>query len=250
MRNFLKQHKFHLTFFALCGLIGGWFTGIYSVETLTPDLMDMVLQQVGSPEAMYAITAVQSLTYGIVLGALGIALAKKTGLWRPMGRQRRSLKVTAVLSAVCGVCFIGFDLLFAQQIPFVADSYTAKPTISYCIASVLYGGVIEEIMMRLFLMSLLTLLLWKLLARSQDTAPTWAMVTANLLSALLFAAGHLPATAAATALTPLLVFRCFLMNGSFGLVFGELYRRHGIQYAMAAHAGTHVISKLIWILFI
>ena len=40
------------------------------------------------------------------------------------------------------------------------------------------------------------------------------------------------------------------MNGGFGLVFGRLYRKQGIEYAMLAHAGVHIVSKLIWLIFI
>jgi hypothetical protein len=48
----------------------------------------------------------------------------------------------------------------------------------------------------------------------------------------------------------MLLFRCFLLNGGFGLFFGWLYRKHGIQYAMLAHAALHIVSKLIWTLFV
>ena len=51
-------------------------------------------------------------------------------------------------------------------------------------------------------------------------------------------------------LTPVIAFRCMLLNGGFGLAFGWLYRRFGLRYAMIAHGGCHVVSKLIWILFI
>ena len=51
------------------------------------------------------------------------------------------------------------------------------------------------------------------------------------------------------ALTPLILVRCFLLNGGFGLVFGRLYRKYGIQYAMLSHALLHIVSKLIWTVF-
>ena len=51
-------------------------------------------------------------------------------------------------------------------------------------------------------------------------------------------------------LTPMIIFRCFLLNGGFGLLFGWLYRKYGLRYAMIAHGGCHVVSKLIWILFV
>ena len=36
------------------------------------------------------------------------------------------------------------------------------------------------------------------------------------------------------------------LAGSFGLLFGYLYRKFGIQYAMVSRAMFHIVSKLIW----
>ena len=100
-------------------------------------------------------------------------------------------------------------------------------------------------------MSLLAWLIRKLLFRRSETVPTGVLVAANILAALLFAAGHLPTTVSSFGgLTPLLVFRCFLLNGGFGLYFGYVYRRHGIQYAMLSHALLHIVSKSVWTLFL
>ncbi|MEE0181126.1 MAG: CPBP family glutamic-type intramembrane protease [Anaerovoracaceae bacterium] len=120
-------------------------------------------------------------------------------------------------------------------------------------AAVLYGGIVEKILMRLFLMSLISFILWKLFFRntSKNKLPDKIFISANIISALLFAAGHLPATAAAFgALTPMLLARCFLLNGIFGLLFGRLYRRYGIWYAMAAHMLVHIVSKAVWLILI
>ncbi len=46
------------------------------------------------------------------------------------------------------------------------------------------------------------------------------------------------------------VWSCFLLNGGFGLLFGRLYRRYGIQYAMLSHALLHIVSKTVWTLFL
>lgn len=111
----------------------------------------------------------------------------------------------------------------------------------------------EEVLLRLFLMSLAAFLIWKLFFRkcSKNEIPQGVFVAANVLCALLFAAGHLPATITMFGtLTPLVLLRCFLLNGGLGLVFGWLYRKYGIQYAMIGHAGAHIISKLIWLVLI
>ena len=44
--------------------------------------------------------------------------------------------------------------------------YGEKPSFAYWMASVLYGGVIEEIMMRLFMMSLIVYVAWKVFFQS------------------------------------------------------------------------------------
>jgi membrane protease YdiL (CAAX protease family) len=105
-------------------------------------------------------------------------------------------------------------------------------------------------MLRLFWMSLVAFVLWKLFDRKNERPSTWVMTVANIIAALLFAAGHLPATAAMIGLSPIIVFRCFLLNGGIGLMFGRLYRKYGLRYSMIAHGGCHIVSKLIWIMFI
>ena len=72
---------------------------------------------------------------------------------------------------------------------------------------------------------------------------------ANLAAAVLFGLGHLPATAILAPLTTLLVVRALVLNGLVGLVCGDLFRRWGLEFAMAAHfAGDlvlHVAPPLI-----
>ncbi|MBQ7338550.1 MAG: CPBP family intramembrane metalloprotease [Clostridia bacterium] len=139
---------------------------------------------------------------------------------------------------------------FGAVFPAIQDAASAGLTVQGNIAAVLYGGVIEEVMLRLFVMSLLALILWKVFARKQESAPAWTLATANVVAAVLFAAGHLPATAVTFgSLSPLLLFRCFLLNGGFAMVFGYLYRKHGILYAMISHAALHIVSRVIWVIF-
>lgn len=114
---------------------------------------------------------------------------------------------------------------------------------------VFYSGVIEEVMPRLFLMSLIAFVLHILFERGKTQVSTWAIITANVISAMLFAAGHLPTTYLVLGITPLILVRCFLLNGGIGLLFGRLYRKYGIAFAMIAHAGCHIISKFIWVVF-
>ena len=252
MEKFLKTYWKTLVFFALAGLAGGFFTGLYLLDSYPAEIQQQVLDQGINSTLLGLIMAVQSAGYGVVLGAVGIFFGKKTGLWKDeTAIRKKPLLITLTVSAAGGLALILPDILFfGQYSQVIADSYGVKPTVLYMLAAVIYGGVIEEVMLRLFFMSLIAWLLHWLFRRKQETTPVVALVAANVIAALLFAAGHLPATAMLMGITPMILLRCFLLNGGFGLLFGWLYRKYGLRYAMIAHAGSHVISKLIWIVFI
>jgi membrane protease YdiL (CAAX protease family) len=66
-----------------------------------------------------------------------------------------------------------------------------------------YGGISEEVMLRLFVMSLLAWL-GSFISRTAEGKPTSAVFwISNILAAVLFGLGHLPATAMLIPLTPL-----------------------------------------------
>ena len=252
MKDFIDKYWKTLLFFGLVGLVGGFFTGLYMLDSYPAQMQQELLNQGITKPILGLITAVQSAGYGIVLGALGIFFGKKTGLWKDERTiERKTLMVTIVVSVLGGLALILPDLLFfGKYSQAIMDSYSVKPTVPYMLAAVLYGGVIEEVMLRLFMMSLIAFLLHKLFDRKKEKPATGILIAANVIAALLFAAGHLPATAMLMGITPMILFRCFLLNGGFGLLFGFLYRKYGLRYAMLAHGGCHIVSKLIWMFFI
>ena len=252
MKVFIKNYWKTLLFFALVGLVGGYAVGIYQLDSYPAEIKQELYDQGLNDMLIGLITAVQSAGYGAVLGALGIWLGKRVGLWKDERRITRGPLLAAIaISLVGGLALILPEvLIFGRYEPVLLDAYAAKPTIAYLLATVTYGAVIEEVMLRLFMMSLVAFVLHLLLERKRGRVSTGVLVAANVVSALLFAAGHLPANDMLFGLTPVIVLRCFLLNGGFGLAFGWLYRRFGLRYAMIAHGGCHVVSKLIWILFL
>jgi hypothetical protein len=252
MKQFVKRYWKTLLFFAVAGLVGGFCTGLYVLDSYPPEIQQEALAQGLTPTIMALVTAIQAAGYGIVLGIIGILLGKKTGLWKDETHfAKKPLLITLAIALIGGLTLILPDLLFfGKYNEAIMNSYAAKPTVVYIVGAILYGGVIEEVMLRLFWMSLIAFILWKLFARKAEK-PTFAvLVVSNIIAALLFAAEHLPATFMMIGSSPLILFRCFLLNGGFGLLFGYLYRKYGLRYSMLAHAGCHIISKLIWILFI
>lgn len=252
MKEFIKHYWKLLLLFALAGLVGGFFTGLFVLDSYPADLQQEALAQGITPTIMAVVTAMQAVGYGVVLGAIGILLGKKTGLWRDeRSISKKTLFITLAIAVLGGIALILPDLLFfGKHSDVIMNSYAAKPSIPYIIGSVLYGGVIEEVMLRLFWMTLVVFVLWKLFARQEEKPTLAILVVSNIIAALLFAAGHLPATVLMIGTSPMILFRCFLLNGGFGLLFGYLYRKYGLRYSMLAHAGCHIVSKLIWILFI
>ena len=252
MKTFIKNYWKTLLFFAVIGLIGGFAVGLYALDSYPAEIREEIYAQGFNDVLVGVVTAVQSAGYGIVLGAVGIWLGKKVGLWKEEWRiTKKPLLAAIVISVIGGLALILPDLLyFGKHEQALLDMYAVKPTIPYLLATVTYGAVIEEVMLRLFMMSLVAFVLHLLFERKREGASTVVLIAANVVSALLFAAGHLPSTELLFGLTPMIVFRCMLLNGVFGLAFGWLYRRFGLRYAMIAHGGCHVVSKLIWILFI
>ena len=241
--------------FALCllpvGLIGGWFTAEMTLAAVDPVLLEEAVRSAGSLEVVKAVSVASSVLYAVVLGFFGYILSEKIGLMRPFRFEKATLIRVLLISAACGAVFSLDAWTFGNWIPQLKASYAAAGSFDagVWIASILYGGVVEEVMIRLFLMSGLSLLGWKLFFRQEAAVPVKVLVAANILSALAFAAGHLPVTAQTFGgLTPLLIFRCFLMNGAAGLLFGRFYRKYGIQYAMLAHMLFHLVSRTIWLI--
>ena len=252
MKQFARSYWKTLLFFVLIGILGGFFTGLYLMDTYPAEVQQQIMAQGINDVLLGVITAAQSAGYGLVLGVLGILLARKIGLWKDeCSITKKPLAAAIAVSVIGGGAMILLDLLFfCRFFEALLASYAVKPSLVYILGAILYGGVIEEVMLRLFLLSLVAFVLHKLFGKKRAEVPTWIFVAANLIAALLFAAGHLPTTFTLFGSSPLIIFRCFLLNGGLGLTFGWLYRKYGLRYAMIAHAGCHIVSKLIWILFV
>lgn len=235
-------------------LIGGFFTSIYLAESYDAQSIQKILSSAGIENIglLHIITAVQTAFQIFIMSFFGYILSERLGLMKKFSFKKDGCLSTLILTLIGGIVFIVLEYgVFCHFIPEVAATYDEKPTIAYMISCITYGGVIEEIMMRLFLLSLIAFIIWKIFFRNSDTVPKNILAAANIAAAVLFALGHIPATLALFgAITPLVLIRCIVLNSMAGLVCGHLYINHGIQYAMLSHMGFHIIWKLFWILFI
>ena len=170
MNDFLKKYWRTLLFFAVVGLLGGFVTGLYLLDGYPESIREEIYAEGLNDFLVAVITAIQSAGYGLVLGAVGILLAKNLGLWKDERKiTRKPLVFALTVSIVGGAVMILSDILFfGKYSDVIANSYAAKPSLPYMIATVTYGAVIEEVMLRLFCMSLVAFILNKLLKK--DTA--------------------------------------------------------------------------------
>ena len=250
MKKFLKENWKFLLLVLLGGLIGGFCTGLYSYDSLSLELLKELQEQNVTKEMVVLSSMIQyGILFGLVLASIGIVLSKKINLWNEFKLNKKAIISTIIITIIGAlVLFPGDKLIFGTMNSWVAEQYTVKPTIYKMIGGLLVGGIIEEVMMRLFLMSLVAFIISKVLKKKE--IPTIVFIIANIVTALLFAAGHLPSTSTMTTLTPVIIIRCFLFNGGLGLAFGYLYRKYNIRYAIVSHGLCHLISDILMFIFI
>lgn len=252
MKNFLKENWKFLLFVLIGGLIGGYCIGLHSYDSLSLEILNQLQEQNVTKEMVALSTMFQySIPFGLILASIGIVFSKKINLWREEFKfDKKAFIVTAIIAIVSSLTlFPGDKLIFGSFNNWVNEQYMAKPTIQKIIGGLLVGGIIEEVMMRLFCMTLLIYFISKIFYNKKEI-PTKVYVIANIISALLFAVGHIPSTMNMTTLTTVLIIRCMLLNGGFGLCFGYLYRKYGIGYAMISHGFAHLISDILMLIFI
>ncbi len=104
-------------------------------------------------------------------------------------------------------------------------------------AAVAYSGVTEEIVFRLFIVSLVV---W-VLRRNRLPSRRWPLSVvvwiAILVATLAFGAAHLSKWSAEISRLPSLAVSILLLNGIVGTILGYLYRRFGLEVAILCHFG-------------
>ncbi len=252
----MKNWKAPVRFTLLClpvAIVAIIATCLYQFELYPPEIMEEAVAQLGSIELVMLLSVVQNTGIILFCSFFGYILAQRMGLWKPIKFEKKALTRTLLISIGMGILLSLDYWTFGNAIEGIQESTAAGMTAWGILASILYGGIVEEILLRLFMMSLIAFLLHRLFWRNtdQDSLPPKVFVIANIIAAILFTAGHLPATLIAFGeLTPLILLRCFLFNGGFGIVLGWLYRKYGIAYAILCHMTIHIGSKLIWAIFI
>ncbi|TWT01774.1 CPBP family intramembrane glutamic endopeptidase [Planomicrobium sp. CPCC 101079] len=263
----MKRKSFWKSFLALFtfGLIGI----IFFIPSLIP-LVEEQLQSIPNPpDIPLVLLVLLSLINPLILLTIavlaGLMTAPKVGLvsylhlWvngnfegDAAASFKKAVPAGIFLGAAAAAVLFLLELAFQPYLPEALQTSAGSRSLLGTIGGISYGGITEELLLRWGMMSLFVWILWKLFQRSRK-APSAAIFWISILaSALLFAVGHLGATALAAPLTAAVWARMLLLNGIAGLVFGWLYWRKGLEIAMVSHAFVHITTTLItavWSLF-
>lgn len=193
---------------------------------------------------------------------LGLLISAKIGLEpTPVlaGKAKigDNLRLSVILGIVAGLGILVLDWLIKSMFTLPLkegvslETVTPGPLVAF-LAS-FYGGIGEELALRLFFVPLFCLIIigaMKLLGYAKTWMHTDNVVwTSIILASVIFGLGHLPATEAVMYITPLVVFRAVLLNGIGGLIFGWLFYRKGLEFAMISHFSAdlvlHVLPPLV-----
>jgi CAAX prenyl protease-like protein len=244
-----------------------WAASVVGMILLLPYALAMMPASVSSKlPPLHILIPLQVGQGTIFLGLLtlaGLFFSNRTGLAVPILEawldgenswiRLKPILLPSVLVGITGtLAILALEVLFFQpairhQSPAAAAALSLwhQPAAWKGLLASFFGGIDEEIELRLFALSLL-LWLGRLMFGRPDSRPTTtAFWIANSLAALLFGLGHLPTTALLAPLTPLIVTRAVVLNGLLGLAFGYLYWRRGLESAMLSHFSADLVLHVI-----
>ena len=200
----------------------------------------------------------------VVLAGIGLFLASRIGLGLPFveawvkgepiqGRFRRAFGLSVLIGVVSSLAFIALDT-FVFGPPLVAEldrlgiviPATVQPPAWQGFLASFTGGVNEEVMFRLFGVSLLAWL-GSLVSRDSEGRPKRVVLwIAIVVIAVAFGLSHLPATAAiGLPLDALVVTRAIVGNSIVGIPCGWLYWRRGLESAMVSHFSADIVLHVL-----
>ena len=204
--------------------------------------------------ALKLLTVIQQAIILAVAVLVGVVLASKVGLSSPVAEAAASggdsvsaFKPQIIPGIVGGLTGgVSLVLIAAALKPFLSPEVLARlgeyGKILPLPTRLLYGGIIEELLLRWGLMTLLVWAAWRLFQKGQNRPKPAFLVGAILISSVVFAIGHLPmAFMLFPELTLALKLFVIVGNSAFGVIGGYLYWKKGLESAMIAHALTHVV---------
>ncbi|MEJ7745989.1 MAG: CPBP family intramembrane glutamic endopeptidase [Luteimonas sp.] len=206
--------------------------------------------------AFVALQAVQAFVLLGLLALLGLRMGHRVGLGSPLlhgwvnqrvapdWRVLKPLQAIAI-GLIAGAAIIVLSLVLDPMLPKplhpLPDPGVGKSALNGLLAS-FYGGIAEELQLRLLVM---TLLVWTFAKLARRAPRPWVYWVAIVIGAVLFGVGHLPPAGKLWGLSGIVIFRTIVLNAIGGLAFGWLYWRRGIEMAMLGHFSADIVLHVL-----
>jgi membrane protease YdiL (CAAX protease family) len=232
----------------MLGVVAMTVLGVPRILAMLPELLGRVVPM---PMPLWALVLSSVVQSSILLGLAvwgGVRLSSAVGLRAPLFEAVASGQpvwialcpqvVPGLIAGLLGGATLLACFRFAPAQIQAVQGRLAMPLL----VRLLYGGITEEMLLRWGVMTALAWLAWRFSGRN-STGGLW---TAIAVSALVFAVGHLPAAYLFLgSLNATVVTWVIAVNTLFGIVFGWLYWRYGLEAAIVAHALTHLVSYVV-----
>lgn len=245
-----------------------WVAAILATLAVLPYVFEMQSDLIALvPISLPALIAIQIVQSGILFAILifiGLILMKRIGLSTPIldaatngetyaDKFSAILPISIALGVIASLFIVGLDAYVFQPALLrelgdkanTLNLQTSQPAAWKGFLASFYGGITEELLLRLFVMSLFAWL-GSFINKTSDGKPTHIIFwIANILAAILFGIGHLPAVSVLLPLTTLVVIRTVVLNAVGGIIFGWLYQSRGLESAMIAHFSADIILHVL-----
>jgi hypothetical protein len=200
------------------------------------------------------------LLFGVIIG-VGLLLARKIGLGAPLLESwlysehspvsaRDSFKTGAPVGIAVGVILVVIILAVAPHMPGLPFVRAAQVPIWKRVLICFNGGLNEEILTRLFLLTLFAWLGLRIFQKQKARLSPATFWIANIAVAILFGLGHLPAASRVMQITPEVVAVALALNGIAAISFGYLYWKRGLESAMIAHFCADFVIYVVGVMFL
>jgi hypothetical protein len=231
--------------------------------TFLGDLPQQVQAEVPLPfPLLLLISYLQNAVLLALAVGVGLLSARRLDLGAPLlerwirGKEVRGHLWTILQPSLIAGIGVGVALLlllrfvFLPLIPNQPFTMAADVAIWKRVLVCFYGGFTEEILVRLFLFSVLAWLISKVWYKQAGRPPLWVLWTVNIIVAIIFGLGHLPSASLMMPITVAVVTEALLLNGIASITFGYLYWSRGLEAAMIAHFSADFVLYVIGPIFI
>ena len=183
---------------------------------------------------IFLFSTIQAILFFGLVCWLSYLLVPKTDILPFL--TNKPLKRIAYPGLIAGLS-VGFIIYFLDITLFkssqLAIFHTPPPIWTRLLGS-FYGGINEEVLLRLFLFTFVFFLFRKIFKFESHNRTTFLWIT-NIIVAIIFGIGHLPALFKLTTPSSYEILRVILLNGIGGIIFGWLYWSRSLWTAMLAH---------------